>query len=612
MLDQLFINQYLVDPSKQPKHKYYAQSVEIKKSLAAHSKGTYPKDLIEIVRPNETFDQKQYRKSVWTPKTKTYFSKVVTTLAKIQRAEDWKISFPDSTIAFEKANSLEDYTQKNYPYFGSLENWFFSVQMRDMCDDPNGVIAVLPMPKIDPMDDSEVLNPFTFWFGSECVIDYVENSYCVLKSTETSTLIDKNQNKSQGSIYYIIDKDSWAICTQVGDPKNFTFTTEISVHNIGSMPAFKIGGIIEEFSNGQKLWDSFLGDCLPDWDEALRRYSDLQVQMVLHVHSEKWEIEDSPCKVCNETGTVNKLGTGGNPTAAKIACGNCGGTGSVSSRSPFNVKTIKPARQIGLGDSVPIATPPMGYIQKPIDDTKFIDQKVNDSIESGLAAINMEYLMFEPEENSGVAKTLDRQEVNTFFYEVGRHIVKNIENPCYYFIAKWKYGVQLNDEQVKSVVPQINVPTKFDILTEDILSARLAAANTSNIDPSLKMALQIEWAKREFGDGSDQVAFIKCVAELDPLPAKTDEEKMTILSNKGTTNENYILSCNLTPFIIRAESENDDFYELEYADKMKILMEYVSEITDSQDAAKVQIVPIQPNPNAPVIDPAKPPQPVNA
>jgi len=584
MLDQSFINRYLVDPSKQPKHKYYNQSVDIKQHLEAHSKGTYPKDLIEIVRPNETFDQKQYRKSVWTPKTKTYFSKVVTTLAKIQRAEDWKIDFPDSGIAFEQANSLEDYTQKNYPYFTSIENWFFSVQMRDMCDDPNGVIAVLPMPKNDPADDSEVLKPFTFWFGADAVIDYVENSYCVLKSSETSILVDSNQNQSAGLIYYIIDKDSWAICTQVGDPKENRFTTEIAVHNIGSMPAFKIGGIIEEFCNGQKLWDSFLGDCLPDWDEALRRYSDLQVQMVLHVHSEKWEIEDTPCKVCNESGMVPKVG---GATNTKVVCTNCHGTGSVSSRSPFNVKTIKPARQIGMNESVNIPTPPMGYIQKPIEDTKFIDSKVNDSIESGLAAINMEFLMFEPEVNSGVAKTLDRQEVNTFFYEVGRHIVKNILNPCYYFIGKWMYSVQLNDDQIKTVIPNINVPTKFDILTEDILSARLATANTANIDPSLKMALQIEWAKREFGDQSEQVKFIKCVAELDPLPAKTDEEKMTILSNKGTTPDNYILSCNLTPFIIRAESENKEFYELEYKDKMDILIKYVSEMTLSQNSLLV-------------------------
>lgn len=596
MLDEQFIRKYLVEPSKQPKHAFYQDSIKINKALEAHSKDEYPKDLIEIVRPNETADQKQYRKSVYTAKTKTYFSKVVTTLAKIQRAEDWRIKFEDSKSAFEKTYPLMDYTESKYPFFGSVSNWFFSVQLRQMCDDPNGVIAVLPLPKANPTDDTELLQPFTYWFPSASVIDFVENSYCVLKSDETTDLKNnKTGEVSKGVIYYFIDTDSFSVAKQYGDPRDFSFTTETAPHPVGKLPAFKIGGLIEEFKNGQKLYDSFLGDCLPDWNEALRRYSDLQVQMVLHVHSEKWEIEDSPCKVCNETGMVNKDGRAGTGTA-RIACGNCGGTGNVASRSPFNVKLIKPSRQTGLNDNTPIPTPPMGYIQKPIEDTKFIDDKVNDSIESGLAAINMEFLMFEPEVNSGVAKSLDRQEVNTFFYEVGRHIVKNILDPAYYMIAKWRYSMQLTEEQLNEALPEINVPTKFDILSEDILFARLQAAITAGVDPSLIMSLQIEWAKREFGEDSKQAQFIKCISSIDPLPSKTDDQKMTILSNKGTTQENYILSCNLTPFIIRAEEENEDFYELEYADKMEILMGYVKEVTDAQDSAKVPIIQFPPAP----------------
>ncbi len=615
MLDALFINQYLVEVGKQPKHAFYNDSVKIAKSLQNHSKGHYPADLINIVRPNETADQKEYRKQVYTPKTKTYFSKIVTTLSKIQRAEDWDINFEDSDNSFEKTFPLKDYTEEKYPSFGSVSNWFFSVQMREMCDDPNGVIAVYPLPKENPEDDTELLRPFSTWFPSSNVIDFVEGKYCVLLSEETAPLKDANQNVLQGRVYYFFDKDSWAISTQVGDPRDNKFSTVTAEHNLGEMPAFKIGGIIEEFKAGQKLYDSFIGDCIPDWNEAIRRYSDLQVQMVLHVHSEKWEIEDSPCKVCNETGTVM---SGTAASSKKVSCGNCNGTGSVSQRSPFGVKQIKPIRQTGLNDSVTIPTPPMGYIQKPIQDTEFIDKQVDKSIESGLAAINMEFIMYEPEVNSGIAKTLDRQEINTFFYEVGRHITQNILTPTYRYIAEWRYGMQLNTDEINKVLPEINTPTQFDILTGDILAERLKAAQDSNIDPSLKMALQIDWAKAEFGDESEEVEFIKCVAELDPLPAKTDDEKMTMLSNKGISQNSYIVSCNLTSFIRRAMFENKDFDDFPNDKKQEIISGYAQEIIDDQESAKVPIMPLNPvdpsNPNLPI--PKSPAtsiqQPVNA
>jgi hypothetical protein len=586
MLTDELIKSYLIEPSKIVKHPFYDRSVLITNKLEAHSKGKFPKDIIEVTRPNETAEQKRYRKEVFTPVTKTYFSKVVSTISKIGRAEDWKIEMPEQNKVAD-GETLEDYTCESFPNFDSIPNWFFSIQLREMCDDPNGVIAVFPYPKKDPNNDSEYLRPFPFWFESEDVINFIEGELAVLRSNEKSYVTVNGKPVKNGIVYYMIDTDSWTKCIQVGEQSAYKFTYEVKSHWMGSLPCFKIGGIIEEFENGEMLYDSFVGDCLPFWDEALRRHSDLQVQMVLHVHSEKWEIEDSPCKTCAGSGKVRStfMGAGEN----WMTCGTCNGSGGGTSRSPFNVKLIKVAQKTSASESMAIPTPPMDYIRKPIEETQFIHDQVDENITKGLAAINMEFLMSQPQVNSGVAKTMDRQEMNSFFYMIARHIVKNILDPVYYYVAKWRYGMNYTEKELMAILPEINIPTDFDVLTQDAIIQRIAAAKTSGISQTLMSSLQIDYAKKEFGDNSDQVEMLESVLELDPLPGKTEDEKMTILSNKGTTIESYILSANITSFVNRATSENENFNELEYQEKLNILNDYVAEITGSN---KKDVIPV--------------------
>lgn len=603
MLTAEFLSKYFVEPGKLPKHQFYDRSVYITNKLEAHSKGIYPAEIIEMARPNETQEQKDYRKSAFTPVTKTYFSKVVSTVTKISRAEDWSVKFPEQTDVSED-ETLEDYTCENYPSFDSLLNWFFSLQIREMCDDPNGVIAVFPYPKLDPNNDAEFLRPFTFWFESEDVIDYKEGKYAVLRSAEKTTIRRGDKLSDEGLVYYVFDIDSWVKCKQVGEKDDYRFELEGPFpHNIGSLPCFKIGGIIEEFKEGEMLYDSFVGDCLPFWDEALRRYSDQQVQMVLHVHSEKWEIEDTPCKTCKGSGSVMTQMGGKNHS---VTCSSCYGSGGGTARGPFNVKMIKVAQKSGPTESITVPTPPMGYIPKPIEETKFIHDQVYENIKNGLAAINMEFLMNEPELNSGIAKTLDRQEMNTFFYVIARHIVKNILDPCYYFIAKWRYGRIYSEEQIMAILPEIRVPVKFDLLNEDLLIQRVSNAKTAGLSPGFMSEMERELAKKEFGEDSIQVQMLDAISQLDPLPNKDDQSKMTVLSNKGTTLQKYILSCNIQAFINRAVAENDDFFDMTYSDKMDILNGYVQEIIDNQEQAKRPVITFQmpasdqgqePNPN---------------
>lgn len=563
MLDQDIISPYIGEHGE--KHSFYERSIEIAKNLMVHSRGDIPTHLFKMFRPNEDEKYLNYRQQAFKPVTKTYYSKVVNTIKKINRAEDWKIQFSEDS-------EFKKYMVDEYPYFESLENWFFSIALNQMCEDPNSVFAVFPLTKDDPEDDTEQYKPYTSIFPSENVVYFKENKLCVLLSEEKSEVIVNNRKEYSGNIYYCIDKDSFMEVSQVGEKElnQYEYASAIK-HNCKKMPAVKSGGIIEEFSNGDCLYDSFIGDALPFWDEAINRYSDHQVNMSIHLHPREWEMLDSPCKAC-KNGKVEELFEG---KVLKHECRTCQGTGMISTRSPFDVKFIKPAFTTGADGVTAVPTPPMGIVERDIASIAFLKQEFIDNIGYGLSALNMEFLMKEPEVNSGTAKSLDRQEFNTYIYTIARHVVNNLFNQIFRFHACWMYP---NSTDIVKLLPSIPVPSKFDLLSSDLVSARLESAKNSGLSATIRGALEMEYADSVFGEESTEALIIKVTNLLDPIPYKTEDEKMIILSNSGVSKDSYILSSNIAAFINRAINEDSEFLTNTYDNQIILMKKYVDEI----------------------------------
>src|SRR5690606_586538 len=296
----------------------------------------------------------------------------------------------------------------------------------------------------------------------------------------------------EGRILYLFDKDEVVKIEQTGRKEDFEFVETLRfTHEFGYMPVFKMGGFVEKFQNGEFLYKSFFTDVLDSWDEALRRYSDHQVNMVLHLHPYEWEIADSECSVCKGTGQIKDRAPNGRMLTG--SCHSCNGVGRNSVTTPFGRKLIKPVHTAGVGNSFQIPTPPAGIINRDIQSIGFLKQEYKDQIKEGLSSINMEFVMDEPELNSGVAKTVDREELYNFVGTFYEHVVNNILIPCYYFINAWRGGQEEN-------LPLINVPKKFDLLTSDVISARVKVAKESKFSATIVNRLEIDYARKEFGE----------------------------------------------------------------------------------------------------------------
>lgn len=553
-------------------HPAYDLTCEMYKNLRVHANGETPTHLIEERRPSESEYIKAYREKIYVPITKSNITKVISSLSKIRRSTDWNISFPEKTnSSIAKNETLEGYIMEKYPYnFFSLTNWVFGVALKVYLTDPNAVILTVPV-NIDK-EPSDYYTPFPFIYNSDRVLDFVPGEFAVLVSTHKCQYDVKDnrgvivRTKNDGLIIHYVDRFVMTTFHQVDENSKFIVKKNF-VHNLGVLPAFKVPGVFFEACDYTFINESRISGMLPHLDEAARIYSDLQAEIVQHVHSEKWLYMNTQCQNCNGTGReiINE-----NP----CDCHKCNGNGRVPT-SPYSNHVLTPPV---LGEES-IPTPPAGYIQK--SDVALMCDKinglVNEHLYKSLASINMQFLDQSPLNQSGVAKEVDKDELNNFVHSVAEDLVY-IMDKIIYITNEYRSGGLIKDsERRNELLPSVSVPERFDLLSSSFLVDEISAAKSSNINNLIVATLETEYAAKKFYNIPMISQTIALMYELDPMPALTDEQKIMRLQNDGVTQIDYIISSYIVPFIKRALREDDKFQTLDFDKQNEVLRGYAEE-----------------------------------
>ena len=131
----------------------------------------YFDNLILKTRPGESEKVRSYRRHIYVDETTIIPKKVLNTLKKIPKANDWSISYKQSEVPaiISEADTLEKYTTENYPIFGSLTNWIFDYYLRKILIDPNGLCYVLPEYNVEP---NEFLQPTARYVNSADLLEF--------------------------------------------------------------------------------------------------------------------------------------------------------------------------------------------------------------------------------------------------------------------------------------------------------------------------------------------------------------------------------------------------------------------------------------------------------
>jgi len=308
---------------------------------------------------------------------------------------------------------------------------------------------------------------------------------------------------------------------------------------------------------------------LPDsLDEAAREYSDLQAEIIQHIHSEKYAYTNTECPQCKGSGVLKS------EDGKMTNCPHCNGTGHVLNTSPYGIHLI----DAGRAGELQVPAPPIGYIQKDTAIATLQDQRVRNHIKDALAAVNMEFLAETPIDQSGVAKAYDANELNNFVNSIAEDLVRNIDL-VYYFICEYRYRTIIpNDKARQAMLPAVNVPTKFDIANTTILMQELQGARQAEANPETLRVLETNYAKMQFNTSPEVAERLETVFDLDPLFGVKEENKMTMLQNGGITETAYIISCNIHAFVRRAIFEDKEFCQKDYDKKMQVLEKYAEEV----------------------------------
>lgn len=571
------------------RHAGFKLTVKKYHELRVHANGIWPEKLIRGRRPNESDAVMKYRHEIYEPVTRDTIQRVMTSLSKIRRTSDWIVKhqndkFPASITPDER---LDAYIDRRYPITGSLENWLFTICLKSYLLDANAAIVVRPI-KTD-VESNEYLKPFPFIYHSDKVLEFKPDKFAIIEldgdTIETDSdgdYYDKSRRR-----FMVINTEVFQTWIQTDD--GFTMSDEY-VHNLGILPVFMTGGQYFETTGNHLIFESRIAPMIPRLNDAAREYSDLQAEVVQHVHSERWAWASEKCGTCQDSNGNPKGWINGNDDKKRIPCPTCKGNLTVGS-SPYQTMIVRPTNE-NLGETAaPI--PPAGYIQKQIDIVKIQDERVQQHLFRALSSINFQFLDQTPLNQSGVSKEVDRDELNNFVYSVASDLVRIMMNVIDVSIEyRYKLTVPNDRHQLR---PEIIVPEKFDLLSSNYLSDEISRLKQAGVNATIVSALESEYADRKFYGDPKLRDIVVATLEIDPLVGVNDDDKMIRLSTGGVSKLDYLISSNINEFVKQAFENDETFVTRPRSEKIRIIREMAQSKLNEMNQFQIPI-------NQPVVD----------
>lgn len=565
-----FLAQYLKPKREQKRHEYYHESVEYAEQMLIHFDGLKPGKLLSERRPAESPEIHKFRQIIFKSKTRAYCDKITNSLLKIRKSQDWMIKYSnDNDSKVRPEESLQRYMEKSFPRYESFTNWYFSIAFKVYLTDTNSLCLWKPLN--EDVKDNEYYKPYPFIFKSRQVVDYVYHEWYLLHSDEKNMFME-NGTQREGFIYYYVDSEGIYTIRQINMAGGYS--VDEFIHGLGYCPIVDFGGVIQAETMRNYLRQSRVYGIVPSFDEAVREYSDLQAEVVQHIHSTMWAHAGQDCKACKGAGMVPRK------DAPAIKCKECKGKGTV----PFNPYEYFEIPRPKAGEAQ-VAGVPLGYVTKQIEIAELQNTRVKDHIKDGMSAINMEWIVDPPQlAQSGISKEVDKDDMHTFFHVIAEDIIRFCDR-CYMISCDYRYKFVVADvEERYEMLPMIPVPEKYDILSETYLVQEIKMLKDAGIAPEIINSALKEYAEKKFFADPDSAKLISNILDIDPLSSHGEDNIITQLTNDGIEQVDYIIHCNIRQFVNRAVEENEGFYEMELSERKEIIKGYADAVVTANSA----------------------------
>lgn len=562
------------------RHPFYEATVKHAEAMGIHINGDEPLYLLERARPREDDEVKTYRLENYEPTTKANADKAIDIVSKIFNPALYSIRWKEQSKEIEE---LEDYTLEYFPIYNSLTSFDKEVLLRKMIADPNAVMAVKP--ERIPETDVERLKPINVIYSSCNVWDYDLDHFLIYISEEEIDGQKYYYFSYFDEMQYVYFK-AWY---DDPDKQIFIEEKEIYEHGFEEIPAWFLRGKSKSMDNGGIIFESFFSSALPHWNQAIIHESDLLGAYITHLHPQKYELAEEcnfqfdfegmkyPC----HGGTIKYGSRGTSSKTLSMECPQCGGTGYHSVKSPYG--TYQFSRQ-KLEEGQPSGLLPVGYITIPVEATKMLEERCEKLNNKGMWAINMDVEDKVGENQSGVAKVIDRSAQYDMLYTIGSVVFDIHLTNQFYFINKYMFQIQAssaNKDEDKNL-PEINKPTMFDILTTSELINNFSVAQKAGVDKNYLRMKSIEIANRDLSTAPDARNYLVTMLNIDPLYGFTQDEISLGVAQGVIRKIDWTIHENLKPFMDKAIQDDKEFLQKEKYEQLAVLEMYAKELINSE------------------------------
>jgi len=524
-------------------------------------------DLLKNTYPSEIESIFNYRFNAYQFITLTYFDKIINTISSVFNHN----SFVFDTVKKQDSELIES----KYGDYDNFLGWLSTLGLRYLLADANGYFLALPLSIWESID--YLLKPGTVLGGTNTPgydIRFL-NSDVVHFDTPTLKIIQYGEGYILGYFNYN------SISISIARPKGRSGSDyeEIPVFRFDSVyttanPFVKAKGLPVD----NNVYKSFIQGVVPHWNQAVLMFSDLQGALKQHVYPERWSVASNTCDYCEGKGVIEV--TNFNGVSSSYSCKSCSGTG----KKPIGVYSeYRVDEAVFTAQNKP---PYVGYIEKDLEPVKILNDYINQFIYSGLSAVNLEFLLDVPLNQSGVAKEMDKSDANKFIVQVSSHLINNVGIP----ILQWlnflekaldnqglqpiiKQGDTVEIFVVKPIEFEVHIPLSVDYLSGNTQEKQISEILDSNLTITVRKHEERKFIKNKYRNDKNQQKIAIASISLDRLYGYTNEQKKQMLDSGIILKQDYIISVYIELLIkLVVEEIGQSFFNLGEIEQYNLLI----------------------------------------
>lgn len=465
--------------------------------------------------PRENDATRNWRFSQYRPLTKAPFAQITEIITgAIFQDSNYDISLQDVKD--------EQYIWSNHFSGHDIIGYFSSIAIKNMMEDPNGVLLRIPaIPGYEQVDDKLHVD---IWFvNTKDIVLHTDSDFIFLRD---------------GYAWWVDKQIIWRFSYRADKKEYYLAATDVNgyyAHLLGRLPISIAGGVW----NTQGYFDSYYSKAKAAADDFVSAYS--AAQLVDKEASHPYIVEASTdCPDCRGMGQVQQDCNSCPNGVELVSCGGCGGSGQIS-RNPGQ-HIIVPQDKLKDGSPIQIINP----------DVSINAHHRNVCTQVMGLIIEALHLQKTEEAQSGVAKAIDQERLYKFISNISNHVFDKLITDTLRDIIAYRNAGAVGGAVFPATYPfSVVKPAQFSIKTSADLLNEYTIGKQAGMPAFIRQRMALDFVDKQYSGDAIMKRKTQLITLLDSLSVLSIEE-ITALHHAGAITDAELQYSRKLPAMIDA------------------------------------------------------------